>query len=94
MAAGSWVDNQPDGEGTYEFPSGDSYVGGWRQGKKHGAGTYHAAAQQSQYIGEWEEGQLARGKWVQRDGSIFAGDFAGSLPVRARRGALPAACPA
>ena len=28
-----------EGQGTYTWPNGDKYVGGWKEGKKHGQGT-------------------------------------------------------
>jgi hypothetical protein len=34
------IDDKPDGEGTYTSADGDQYVGGWKNGLKHGYGTY------------------------------------------------------
>jgi len=31
------------GKGTYTWTNGDSYIGEWRQDKKHGKGVFHLA---------------------------------------------------
>ena len=31
---------EPDGEGTFIWPSGDQYTGQWKAGKKHGKGAF------------------------------------------------------
>lgn len=38
--AGSWEQDQRDGQGTYTYPNGDTFRGGWSAGQKSGAGTY------------------------------------------------------
>ncbi|OQR97193.1 hypothetical protein ACHHYP_12616 [Achlya hypogyna] len=41
------------GHGRYSYPSGDEYVGTFRDGKRHGHGTYTAAATKYSYCGGW-----------------------------------------
>ena len=49
------------GHGTTTYASGDKYVGEWRNGKKHGQGTYtfprgSKNAFCCKYVGEWKNG--------------------------------------
>ncbi len=39
--AGSFVEDQLDGEGTYYYLNGDIYAGTWKANKKHGQGYYY-----------------------------------------------------
>ena len=40
-AAGQWADNKPDGDGCYKYPNGDIFQGSFKQGLKHGGGSYY-----------------------------------------------------
>ena len=46
---------QRHGQGTYTFIDGREYVGGWRNGKQNGTGTYTRRG--VKYVGDWKEGQ-------------------------------------
>ena len=37
---GEIVNGVPNGQGTETYPSGSMYVGEWKDGRKHGQGTY------------------------------------------------------
>jgi hypothetical protein len=42
-----------DGKGTYSWPDGSKYTGGFLNGKKHGYGI-HSDPEGTTYDGEWE----------------------------------------
>ena len=35
---GQWKDGNPHGEGVYTYPSGEKFVGKWKEGKKQQQG--------------------------------------------------------
>ena len=47
----------PDGKGTYLWANGDSYIGGWQQGKRSGEGvlTLHLSGGDSIVKGLWKD---------------------------------------
>lgn len=49
--AGSWAQDQRDGQGTYAYPNSDTFGGGWSAGQKHGKGTYFFKESMSQVRG-------------------------------------------
>lgn len=67
-------------EGTFTYVNGDMYVGQWRAGKKHGRGTYTYAADETQLIGEWENGKITNGKWLFPNGMFYTGRFRYNKP--------------
>ena len=69
------------GEGVFNYPSGDVYSGAFAGNKKSGVGSYMFKASQSQFIGEWEDGEFKRGEWVLSDGTSWKGEFEGGKPV-------------
>ena len=34
------VQGEPEGQGSFNWPNGDQYVGLWKAGKKHGQGVF------------------------------------------------------
>ncbi|KAF8057931.1 SCE1 [Scenedesmus sp. PABB004] len=42
--AGGWAADRLDGEGTYVYANGDTYVGAFKAGRKHGSGSMHFKA--------------------------------------------------
>lgn len=69
-----------DGQVTYSYRNGASYVGGYSNGLPHGSGrlTY---ANGDVYEGEFSNGDLAGvGKYTFADGSVYQGEFENSLP--------------
>jgi len=67
-------------EGTFTYCNGDVYVGQWKDGKKHGNGTYACAADRSKLKGEWIEGKMASGQWIFPNGTFFSGRFRYNKP--------------
>ncbi len=78
---GHWADNQPNGEGSYTYPNGDIYSGAWLNGARQGNGTYLFAANDSQLVGVWENGQVTNGRWVHKNGTSWHGKFKAGNPI-------------
>jgi len=72
--------DQSASEGTFTYVNGDMYVGQWRSGKKHGRGTYTYAADETQLIGEWENGKITNGMWLFPNGTFYTGRFRYNKP--------------
>lgn len=62
-------------EGTFTYVNGDSYVGQWCAGKKHGQGTYSYAKDGTKLVGEWAGGKITSGKWIFPNGTFYCGSF-------------------
>ena len=81
---GEWKAGKMHGQGVYQYAGGDLYSGSWSEGKKHGEGTYlfqeGAGRDDCQYIGTWDNGDFAKGRWKLRDGTTFEGDFVANRP--------------
>jgi hypothetical protein len=53
---GTFLNDNFDGEGTYRWPDGVRYTGGWAANKKHGRGTfYYASGNRQDRIYEFDE---------------------------------------
>ena len=64
-----------NGQGTYNFASGDQYIGEWKDDKLHGQGTYTWKEEGDQYIGEFKDGKKhGQGTYNFGPNSKFAGD--------------------
>jgi hypothetical protein len=74
--AGTCEEGAITGEGTWSYPNGDIYQGGFRSGKKHGTGTYHCDKGQCQLIGTFDEDAFLSGRWMHSDGSFVLAEFA------------------
>ena len=60
--------------GTYSN-NGDTYSGHWKNGKRHGTGTFTAANGDS-YIGQWKKGRPhGQGTFTWLDGSKYIGNY-------------------
>ncbi|MDB0065887.1 hypothetical protein N9F19_01220 [Gammaproteobacteria bacterium] len=57
--------------GTINYDSGDKYVGEWKEGKKHGQGTY-TFGNQSQWAGEKYVGEIKDGNYHGQGTYAFA----------------------
>ena len=40
MCSGEYKEDKKHGQGTFRWPDGRCYVGGWNMGKQHGEGHY------------------------------------------------------
>ena len=68
----------PGGQGTITFPSGSTYVGGFRNGKRTGQGTM-TYSDGGKYEGKWKDGkQHGQGTFTFIDGRKWAGEFRGN----------------
>ncbi|CAG9461651.1 unnamed protein product [Pedinophyceae sp. YPF-701] len=74
MYAGQWKDDLIHGKGIYTYPNGDIYDGEFVEGKKHGKGNFLHKESQSQYVGEFKDGNFAGGQWILVDCTTYAGE--------------------
>eukprot|EP00386_Alphamonas_edax_P003779 GDKI01011399.1.p1 GENE.GDKI01011399.1~~GDKI01011399.1.p1 ORF type:complete len:258 (+),score=61.40 GDKI01011399.1:52-774(+) len=77
---GYFQDGKRHGEGTEKYVNGDVYSGQWREGKKHGRGTYSYATTRFKFVGDWEGGQMTKGRWVWKNGCQYVGTFENNKP--------------
>ncbi len=64
-----------DGEGTVRWPTGESYAGSFRKGRRHGQGSFRWPDGRM-YIGEWRDGQPdGLGTRIFANGRYKAGYF-------------------
>ena len=47
------------GNGTYEFPDGEKYVGKWKNHKKHGQGNC-TLADGKKKVGKWKDNEFIK----------------------------------
>ena len=60
---------------TVTFPSGEVYVGEWRDGLRNGKGT-HTLMNKDSYTGEWKDGKMhGRGTYTWFNGDTYVGDW-------------------
>ena len=59
------------GHGTYTWPRGEKYVGGWRDGKQHDQGTF-TWSDGAKYVGEWKDDNPWNGTEYDKDGTVIA----------------------
>jgi hypothetical protein len=48
--------------------------------KKSGQGTYEFGKDSSMFIGSWEDGQIAAGRWVLKGAAVYEGAFKAGRP--------------
>lgn len=61
---------------TKIYDNGDQYEGGFKDGKKHGQGTYIFANSKEKYVGEWMEDMMTgEGTFTMREGHVYIGWF-------------------
>ena len=64
-----------DGQGTYTWPDGRKYVGGWKDDKSHGQGTYTWPDGQK-YVGESKDGKShGQGTHTWPSGQKYVGEY-------------------
>jgi len=68
-------------EGTFTYCNGDVYIGQWKEGKKHGSGTYACAGDGTKLKGEWSKGQIQSGQWIFPNGTFYSGKFRYNKPI-------------
>uniref|UniRef100_A0A0G4I014 MORN repeat-containing protein 5 n=1 Tax=Chromera velia CCMP2878 TaxID=1169474 RepID=A0A0G4I014_9ALVE len=77
---GNFEEGKRHGEGTEKYANNDVYTGSWVSGKKHGRGIYAFAVTRFKYVGEWEQGQMKKGRWVWKNGAQYVGTFKDNQP--------------
>lgn len=75
-----YFDVNRSGEGTFAYANGDTYVGNWLAGKKHGSGTYSYAKDGTKLTGEWDTGKIVTGRWIFPNGVMYSGRFRYNKP--------------
>jgi len=66
-----------DGTASATFPNGDTFVGEYVNGKRHGKGVYTFAKVKASYDGEWREGKKhGSGTFSYPDGGKYIGEWA------------------
>ncbi len=61
--------------GTYEYPSGDKYLGQYRDGKRNGQGTF-TFANGEKYLGQWKDDKYSgQGTFTHTSGEIYVGQW-------------------
>jgi len=68
----------------FTWENGSSYVGEWKDGKKHGQGTYTSGKGEGEgdkYVGEFKGGfKNGHGKYIWSDGDEYVGEFKDDKP--------------
>lgn len=76
QASGCLSGNCENGQGTYRYPDGSEYSGGFRNAKMHGQGTYVYAGRGEKYAGEWRNGVInGQGTYYYRSGNRYEGEW-------------------
>ena len=74
-----------NGQGTFIFPNGDTYIGNFKNGSFHGQGTLHVAGGE-RYEGEWQSGKKGgKGTYFYPYGNSYKKD---KVLMRMQRGTL------
>ena len=77
---GEFVNSRLEGEVTYFYRNGVSYVGGYQNGMPHGVGCL-TFANGDKYEGEFSFGEMSgMGKYTFFDSSVYEGQFENGLP--------------
>jgi len=71
-----------NGEGSYIFPGGEGYMGGFLLGLAEGDGAYYDKDGNEIYVGRWKAGLYhGQGKYTSPDGKfLYEGAFEAGLP--------------
>ena len=72
--------------GVFTWPSGDSYLGDWRSGQRHGVGLFRSADGR-EYCGQWAAG--VRHGWgclAHANGEEYEGEFKHGKVCKEKRG--------
>lgn len=60
------------------YANGDTYVGDWERGQKHGKGVYTFARSGDKYTGDFSRGNMhGEGKYAYGHGGDYEGGFVG-----------------
>jgi hypothetical protein len=71
--------NCANGQGTLTLPSGEKYVGQFKDGKKNGQGT-NTWPYGQKYVGQWKKGKFnGQGTYTWRSGQKYVGQWKDSV---------------
>jgi hypothetical protein len=82
---GEWHHGRLHGHGAAYLQAenqwkGDKYVGGYKDGKKHGKGTY-TWSNGNKYVGDWKDGKRhGQGTFSAANGDKYVGEWKDHLP--------------
>jgi hypothetical protein len=82
---GEWKHGRPNGSGVHiwkvdavkyhQFPMFNLYRGDFKDGKRHGTGTFYYASG-ARYIGEWSDNKKhGQGTYLAENGQCYSGEF-------------------
>ena len=60
--------------GIMIFPNGNKYIGGWKDGRWNGQGTF-TSPDGFKYVGEWKNGGTWNGIYYDKDGWKYFGSW-------------------
>jgi len=66
---GQVENGDPNGQGTYTFPDGKKYVGGWKDSKYHGQGTL-TSSDGKYFVGEFKDSKPWNITGYDKNGNI------------------------
>ena len=70
-----WTHGKLDGKGSYEWASGNKFVGEWVNGNRHGKGVF-TWANGNKYVGDFLDGKrTGKGTFTWANGDRYVGDF-------------------
>jgi len=82
---GDFLVGRRNGNGTYFWPSGDIYIGSWKEGKQDGYGKY-VWKTGSNYEGYWLQNEKhGHGVFVWPNGDRFEGEWVEGIPTEPER---------
>ncbi len=63
-----------NGEGTFAFSTGHTYMGAFKKGKRHGDGVLLMPGNRK-IVGVWENNEIVRGTYTEPDGTTYEGQW-------------------
>lgn len=73
---GAWVNKKAEGFGVMRWQNGDRYEGEWKDGMRHGQGSYSCKSTGGKYEGLYEKDQKSgKGKYTYSNGDWYEGDW-------------------
>jgi hypothetical protein len=73
---GQFKNNKRSGEGECKWLNGESYIGQWDNGLRHGHGRWSSKDGRETYLGEWSHGKVTgQGEYFKKNWSVYRGTF-------------------
>ena len=78
---GVFENGEITGYGVRVWPNGSEYKGEWKNGEKHGNGTFENHSTGESYVGDWYMNvRQGGGKWTKANKEIIEGEFKNNQP--------------